>query len=67
MTVDIETGVYLCSDGPRSLFGACRPDEVEGYNLSRDWPWLESVIEMAMGRFPWLSCPEARLRRGSEV
>ncbi|MDQ1717123.1 MAG: hypothetical protein QOE89_1076 [Pseudonocardiales bacterium] len=55
MTVDIETGVYLRSDGPRLLFGAARPDEVDGYNLSLDWPWMESVIEMAMGRFPWLS------------
>jgi sarcosine oxidase subunit beta len=55
MTVDIETGVYLRSDGPRLLFGASRPDEVDGYNLSLDWPWMESVIEMALGRFPWLS------------
>jgi sarcosine oxidase subunit beta len=54
MTIDLGTGVYLRSEGPRLLFGASRPDEVDGYNIALDWPWMETVMEMAMGRFPWL-------------
>jgi sarcosine oxidase subunit beta len=54
MTIDLTTGVYLRSEGPRLLFGASRPDEVDGYNIALDWSWLESVLEMAVERFPWL-------------
>lgn len=55
MTVDLATGVYLRSDGDRLLFGAVRPDEIDGYNLSVDWDWMESVLEIAIPRFPWLA------------
>jgi sarcosine oxidase, subunit beta len=54
MTIDLATGVYLRSDGPRLLFGATRPDEVDGYNIALDWPWMEAVMAMAVERFPWL-------------
>jgi sarcosine oxidase subunit beta len=54
MTIDLATGVYLRSDGPRLLFGASRPDEVDGYNIALDWPWMESVLGIAAERFPWL-------------
>lgn len=55
MTVDLATGVYLRSEGDRLLFGAVRPDEIDGYNLSVDWGWMESVLETAIPRFPWLA------------
>jgi sarcosine oxidase subunit beta len=54
MTIDLATGVYLRSEGPRLLFGATRPDEVDGYNVTLDWSWLEPLMDMAVGRFPWL-------------
>jgi sarcosine oxidase, subunit beta len=54
MTIDLGTGVYLRSEGPRLLFGASRHDEADGYNIALDWPWLQTVMEMASERFPWL-------------
>jgi sarcosine oxidase subunit beta len=54
MTIDIGTGVFIRSEGPRLLFGAIRPDEIAGYNVSVDWPWQEGVLELGVPRFPWL-------------
>jgi sarcosine oxidase, subunit beta len=55
MTIDLGTGVYVRSEGPRLLFGAARPDQPDGYDVSVDWPWMESVLALAVGRFPWLA------------
>ena len=55
MTIDLGTGVYLRSEGPRLLFGGARPDQADGYDVSVDWPWMESVLQIAVGRFPWLA------------
>ena len=55
MTVDLGTGVYLRSDGPRLLMGGARPDEADGYNVQVDWSWLEPLLERAVPRFPWLA------------
>lgn len=55
MTIDLGSGVFVRSEGPRLLFGAARPDQADGYDLSVDWPWLESVLELAVTRFPWLA------------
>jgi glycine/D-amino acid oxidase-like deaminating enzyme len=55
MTVDLGTGVYVRSEGPRLLFGAARPDQPDGYDVSIDWPWMESVLELATARFGWLA------------
>lgn len=55
MTVDVETGVFLRSEGDRLLFGLSRPDEVPGYRTTVDWPWMESVLFSAVDRFPWLT------------
>lgn len=55
MTVDLGTGVYVRSDGSRLLFGAARLDQADGYDTSVDWPWMESVLERAERRFPWLA------------
>jgi len=54
MTIDLGTGVYVRSEGPRLLFAAARPDQAEGYDTSIDWPWMESVLQMGEKRFPWL-------------
>jgi sarcosine oxidase subunit beta len=54
MTIDTETGVFVRSEGPRLLFGAIRPDEVYGYNVSVDWDWMEGTLELGVPRFPWL-------------
>jgi sarcosine oxidase, subunit beta len=55
MTIDLGTGVYVRSEGARLLFGAARPDQPDGYDVSIDWPWMESVLELAVPRFPWLA------------
>jgi sarcosine oxidase subunit beta len=54
MTIDLGTGVYVRSEGPRLLFAAARPDQSEGFDTSVDWPWMQSVLEMGEKRFPWL-------------
>jgi sarcosine oxidase subunit beta len=55
MTIDLATGVFVRSEGARLLFGAARPDQPDGYDVSVDWPWMESVLELAVPRFPWLA------------
>jgi sarcosine oxidase, subunit beta len=55
MTIDLGTGVYVRSDGPRLLFGAARPDQPDGYDVSVDWPWMECVLTLAVPRFGWLA------------
>ncbi len=55
MTIDLGTGVYVRSEGPRLLFGAARPDQPDGYDVSVDWPWMEQSLALAVARFPWLA------------
>lgn len=55
MTIDVRTGVFVRSEGTRLLFGAARPDQADGYDVSVDWPWMQSVLELAVPRFPWLA------------
>jgi sarcosine oxidase subunit beta len=55
MTIDLGTGFYLRSEGQRLLFGAARPDQPDGYDVSVDWPWMESVLGTGVARFPWLA------------
>ena len=54
MTIDLQTGFFLRSEGERLLFGLARADEPAGYNTSVDWDWMETVIETGGERFPWL-------------
>jgi sarcosine oxidase subunit beta len=55
MTIDLESGVYLRSEGERLLFGGPpRPNSV-GYSTDVDWPWVEQVIRLGLKRFPWLA------------
>jgi len=55
MTIDLGSGVYVRSEGPRLLFGAARPGQPDGYDVSVDWPWMEQVLELAVARFGWLA------------
>ena len=55
MTIDLGTGMFVRSEGPRLLFGAARPDQPDGYDVSVDWPWMESVLAIGADRFPWLA------------
>ena len=55
MTIDLDTGVFVRTEGSRLLFAAARPDQPDGYDVSVDWPWMESVLEQAVPRFPWLA------------
>jgi sarcosine oxidase, subunit beta len=54
MTIDLGTGVFVRSEGARLLFGRARPDQTDGFDVSVDWPWMESVLATAVPRFPWL-------------
>ena len=62
MTIDLGTGAYVRSEGPRLLFSLAKPDEVDGYQVTVDWPWMQTVLETAVPRFPWLA--ELPLDRG---
>ncbi|HKC27550.1 MAG TPA: FAD-binding oxidoreductase, partial [Jatrophihabitans sp.] len=55
MTIDLDTGVFVRSEGARLLFAAARRDQADGYDVSVDWPWMELVLERAVDRFPWLA------------
>jgi sarcosine oxidase, subunit beta len=55
MTIDLGSGMYVRSEGPRLLFGAARPDQPDGYDVSVDWPWMESVLALGAARFGWLA------------
>ncbi|MEU3616200.1 FAD-dependent oxidoreductase [Streptomyces sp. NPDC006872] len=55
MTIDVGSGVYLRTEGERLLFAGAKPDEVDGHNVSVDWPWMEKVLELGSARFPWLA------------
>jgi len=55
MTVDFATGIYLRTEGDRLLFAGARPDQPDGYETDVDWPWMETVLELAGERFPWLT------------
>ena len=52
MTIDLGTGMYVRSEGPRLLFGAARPDQPDGYDVSVDWPWMESVLALGADPVP---------------
>jgi len=54
LIVDVASGVYLRSEGRRVLFGLSNPDETPAERLDVDWSWLETVLERALPRFPFL-------------
>jgi sarcosine oxidase subunit beta len=55
MTIDLGTGAYVRGEGSRLLFSLAKPDEVDGYQVAVDWPWMQTVLETAVPRFPWLA------------
>ena len=55
MTIDTGTGAFLRSEGPRLLFGAVRPNEPAGYNVTVDWEWLEMLLPTMVERWPWFA------------
>jgi sarcosine oxidase, subunit beta len=54
LVVDLSTGFYFRSEGPRLLFGRSNPDEPPGFATGIDWEWLEPTFEAGVERFPWL-------------
>lgn len=54
MTIDVQTGFFLRSEGDRLLMGLANPDEDPGYTTRIDWDWLEVALETGLERFPWL-------------
>lgn len=63
LTVDVESGFYLRSEGARILLGRSNPNETPGYTEGIDWSWLEPTLEAGLSRFPWLN--DAALDRRS--
>jgi len=55
MTIDMGSGAFLRSEGDRLLFGMARQDEPLGFVNTLDWDWVETVLETACRRFPWLA------------
>lgn len=54
LTVDVETGFYMRSEGQRILFGRSNPDEAPGFRTGMDWNWLGATIDAGLARFAWL-------------
>lgn len=52
LTIDLETGVYLRSEGDRILFGLDTHAD-DGFTEGIDWNWLEKVLLTGVDRFPW--------------
>lgn len=56
MTIDIAGGTAVRSEGDRLLFYAGRdPKQHDGYDVSVDFDWMESILEVAVERFPYLA------------
>ncbi|MFN4232358.1 NAD(P)/FAD-dependent oxidoreductase [Thermus sp.] len=54
LTIDLATGFYLRSEGPRVLLGRSNPDEPPGFRGGMDWGWLAPTLEAGLFRFPFL-------------
>jgi sarcosine oxidase subunit beta len=54
LTIDLESGFYLRSEGNRVLFGRSNPNELPGFTEGIDWDWLEPTLRVGVARFPWL-------------
>jgi len=59
LTIDMQSGFYLRSEGRRILFGRSNPGESPGFTEGIDWDWLEPTLQVGVARFPWLG--EVRL------
>lgn len=54
LTIDVTTGLYIRSEGPRILLGMSNPDEQPGFVEGIDWSWLPTTLGAALDRFRWL-------------
>jgi sarcosine oxidase subunit beta len=54
LTIDLATGFYLRSEGPRLLLGRSNPKEPPGFREGVDWGWLSPTLEAGLARFPFL-------------
>ncbi len=54
LTIDLETGFWLRSEGRRILFGLSNQAQAPGFVQGMDEPWLEQVLLTGASRFPWL-------------
>jgi sarcosine oxidase subunit beta len=54
LTIDVASGFYMRREGPSVLFGLSNEGEPSSERLDVDWPWLESVLEAGVARFPVL-------------
>ena len=52
LTIDLATGFYFRSEGQRLIFGQSNLRDI-GFSEGIDWPWLDTVVESALARFPW--------------
>jgi sarcosine oxidase subunit beta len=53
LTIDVETGVYVRSEGDRVLFGLDNLQQAFGFTEGVDDEWLEHVLLTGVHRFPW--------------
>ena len=53
LTIDLDTGVYVRSEGNRVLFGLDNLDQDFGFTEGLDPEWLEHVLLTGAPRFPW--------------
>lgn len=52
--IDTASGFYVRPEGEKLLIGVTNENEPPGENLAVDWDWLETVLELGTGRFPFL-------------
>lgn len=56
MTIDVAGGTAVRSEGDRLLFYAGHdPKQRDGYDVSVDFAWMETILEVAVERFPYLA------------
>ncbi|UBV44524.1 FAD-binding oxidoreductase (plasmid) [Deinococcus taeanensis] len=53
MIFDLDSGVWLRSEGERIILGRADPADV-GWREGISWDWLEPTLDAALTRFPWL-------------
>ncbi len=54
LVVDVATGVWWRSEGERVLLGRSNPAEPPGERTGIDWGYLETILALALPRFPFL-------------
>ena len=53
LTIDLETGFWLRSEGERVLFGLSNENQPPGFVEGMDEGWLEETLLTGVQRFPW--------------